>query len=118
MTAAQAWDAAAVRTWLERRVAAARTDQVTAQRRGRSGEDECDLAAAEEMVCAALLRPGAADTQETFAAVLKALAERDDYIWRGVYDDRKFDRHVRGAIRKLLKMAKTNTGFERLGHYQ
>ena len=31
------WDAAAVRAWLESRVAAARADQVTAERRGREG---------------------------------------------------------------------------------
>jgi uncharacterized protein YfkK (UPF0435 family) len=115
---AAAWDAAAVRTWLERRVAAARADQVTAERHGRDRHDDCDQAAAEEIVCAALLRGGASDSQDTLAAALKALQEKDEFIWRGVYDDRKFDRHARGQIRKLMKMVKTNAGFERLGHYQ
>ena len=115
---AAAWDGAAVRTWLERRVAAARADQVTAERHGRDRQDDCDQAAAEEMVCAALLRSGASDSQDSLTAALEALQDEDEFIWRGVYDDRKFDRHARGQIRKLMKMAKTNTGFERLGHYQ
>jgi hypothetical protein len=112
------WDGVAVRTWLERRVAAARADQVTAERHGRDRQDDCDQAAAEEMVCAALLRGSASDSQASLTAALKTLQEQDEFIWRGVYDDRKFDRHVRGMIRKLLKMVKTNAGFERLGHYQ
>ncbi len=116
--AAAPWDGAAVRTWLERRVAAARADQVTAERHGRVGHDDCDQAAAEEMVCAALLCGGASDTHDSLVAALKALQDKDEFIWRGVYDDRKFDRHARGQIRKLMKMAKANAGFERLGHYQ
>ncbi len=112
------WDGAAVRTWLESRVVAARADQVAAERYGRERQDDCDMAAAEEMVCTLLKGEDAVNSQLAFAGELKALLDRDDYIWRGVYDDRRFDRHVRSAIRKLMKMAMTNTGFENIARYQ
>lgn len=112
------WDGAAVRTWLESRIVAARADQVTAERYGRERQDDCDMAAAEEMVCTLLKGKEAVNSQLVFAEELKTLLERDDYIWRGVYDDRRFDRHVRSVIRKLMKMAKTNTGFENVARYQ
>jgi hypothetical protein len=110
------WNAATVRTWLQSRIAAARTDQVRAERGGYQMQDDCDKAAAEEMVCT--LAGKAADTQAGLADALRALLERDDYIWRGVYNDAKFDRHVRGYIRKLARMVKTNSGFGNTTHYQ
>ena len=109
------WDSTAVRTWLESRVASARADQVAAERGGRERQDDCDMAAAEEMVCT-LLR--GKEAEEVFVGELKALLDRDDYVWRGVYDDRRFDRHVRTHVRKLLKMAKANDGFGNLKRYQ
>jgi predicted RNase H-like nuclease (RuvC/YqgF family) len=112
------WDSTAVRTWLESRIVAARADQVAAEKYGRDRQDDCDMAAAEEMVCTLLKAKEAVNSQLAFADELKALLERDDYIWRGVYDDRRFDRHVRSAIRKLVKMTKTNTGFENVARYQ
>ena len=116
--AAKQWDGAAVGTWLEKRIAAARADQVAAERGGYRQQDDCDKAAAEEMVCAFLTGKGAAGTQATFAGELKALLDRDQYVWRGVYDDSRFDRHVRTYIRKLLKMARDNAGFEHTRRYQ
>lgn len=117
-TTATAWNEADVRAWLTSRIAAARADQVAAERGGRDRQDDCDVAAAEEMVCTLLSTGAAASSQASFTAALDALLERDEYIWRGVYDDRRFDRHVRTAIRKIRKMAKTNTGFDRLLRYQ
>jgi len=114
----EGWDGAVVRTWLERRIAAARADQVAAERGGRGQQDECDKAAAEEMVCAFLVKGAAADSQTGLAAALKDLLGREDFVWRGVYDDRRFDRHVRTCIRKLQKMTRDNSGFARTGRYQ
>ena len=116
-TAAE-WNGATVRTWLERRIVAARTDQVRAERGGYAFHDDCDKAAAEEMVCAALAGKASVEVQSAFAEDLRALLARDDYIWRGVYDDTRFDRHVRSYIRKLVKMTKTNSGFGNVTHYQ
>lgn len=112
------WDGAVVRAWLESRIAAARADQVAAERGGRGQQDDCDKAAAEEMVCAALLRGQAADSQAAFADALKALLDCDEYVWRGVYDDTRFERHVRAYVRKLLKMTRENSGFEQTRRYQ
>jgi len=112
------WDGAIVRTWLERRIAAARADQVAAERGGYRQQDECDKAAAEEMVCAALKRGDAAGAQTSFAAALKDLLGRDQYIWRGVYDDTRFERHVRAYIRKLQKMTRDHAGFDQTRRYQ
>ena len=116
--ATKPWDAAIVRIWLDKRIAAARADQVAAERAGRGNEDDCDKAAAEEMVCAALRTDTATASQTAFSAALKALADRDSYVWRGVYDDARFERHVRTYLRKLLKMAKDNAGFEQTRRYQ
>jgi hypothetical protein len=116
--ASKPWDGATVRTWLDKRIAAARADQVTAERAGRGSQDDCDKAAAEEMVCAALRGRDAADTQAAFADALKQLLGREDYVWRGVYDDRRFDRHVRSYIRKLLRMTRENSGFHQTRHFQ
>ncbi len=114
----KAWDGAAVRLWLESRIAAARADQVAAERYGRERQDDCDKAAAEEMVCAAMKNEQATADQAQFGQALKAMLDRDDYVWRGVYNDDRFDRHVRSYIRKLAKMAKTNEGFQNLKRYQ
>jgi len=111
------WNAAAVRAWLESRVAASRGDQVVAERGGRDRQDDCDKATAEEMVCSLMVR-SKADGRDAFAAELRALLERDEYIWRGIYDDRRFDRHVRSYIKMLAKMVKTNSGFDQIRHYQ
>lgn len=112
------WDGAAVRRWLESRIASARADQVSAERYGRERQDDCDKAAAEEMICTAVRHERTTETQPTLVDALKALLERDDYVWRGVYNDDRFDRHARTYVRKLMKMAKTNSGFEKLGRYQ
>jgi hypothetical protein len=113
------WNGDTVRRWLESRIAASRLDQAAAQRGGsRREEDECDKASAEEMVCSLLLQPSAMADQTLFAASLRALLDRDEYRWRGVYDDTRFDRHARTCLRKIVKMTKTNEGFERTGRYQ
>lgn len=116
--AATAWDGVAVRKWLEARVAAARSDQAVAERGGYGRQDDCDKATAEEMVCSLLNSPASTGSADALLSALRALLERDDYVWRGVYDDRKFDRHVRSFIKKLVKMAKANDGFGNLAHYQ
>lgn len=116
--AAKQWDGTIVRAWLERRIAAARADQVAAERGGRGQQDDCDKAAAEEMVCAGLLRGPASDAQSAFADALKDMLARDDFVWRGVYDDRRFDRHARTYIRKLQKMTRDYAGFEQTRRYQ
>ncbi|MET0271055.1 MAG: hypothetical protein ABW173_11575 [Sphingomonas sp.] len=115
---AKAWNGVAVRTWLESRVAAARADQVAAERGGRERQDDCDKATAEEMVCTLLKGEKATRDAETFTGELRALLDRDTYIWRGVYDDTRFDRHVRACIKKLMRMAKANDGFGNTAHYQ
>jgi hypothetical protein len=116
--AAKQWDGAIVRIWLDSRIAAARADQVAAERAGYGQHDECDKAAAEEMICT-LLKPGeAANLQAAFADALKNLLDRDEFTWRGVYDDTRFERHARGYIRKLIKMTKANSGFENTKRYQ
>jgi len=116
--ASKQWDGATVRLWLDKRIAAARADQVAAERGGRGEQDDCDKAAAEEMVCTLLKGQAAAESQAAFAEALKSLLDRDDYVWRGVYDDGRFDRHVRTYIRKLLKMTRDNAGFEHIRRYQ
>ncbi len=118
MAETQAWDGDAVRNWLERRVAAARSDQVTAERGGRDRQDDCDKAAAEEMVCAFFKTKASIRVQADFLEDLKTFIARDEYLWSGVYNDAKFDRHVRTYARKLVKMAKGNTGFDNVAHYQ
>ena len=115
---AKEWDGAAVRKWLESRVMAARSDQVVAERGGRDRQDDCDKATAEEMVCSILKGSRSVDTLDSFSTELRSLLDRDDYIWRGVYDDVRFDRHVRTYIKKLARMTKTNDGFGNTAHYQ
>lgn len=112
------WDAAKVRKWLDARIAASRSDQVAAERAGYGQHDDCDKATAEEMVCTLMQARDSVVDQKRFATDLKALLERDEFIWRGVYDDTRFDRHVRSYVRKLAKMAKTNSGFDRTTRYQ
>lgn len=116
--AADAWDAARVRAWLDSRIAAARAEQAVAVRAGRSGEGDCDKASAEEMACSLLHRDRTIATRDTFAAGIAALLGRDDYGWRGVNDDDRFDRHVRAYLKKLARMTRTNTGFDSTGRYQ
>jgi hypothetical protein len=117
--AAKAWSEVAVRKWLESRVSAARLEQVAAERAGRIQQDDFDKATAEEMVCSLLLKAGEPiSAAEPFLGQLRALLDRDDYVWRGVYDDARFDRHVRSFIKRLIKMAKTNDGFGNIAHYQ
>jgi hypothetical protein len=118
MSETKEWSGATVRTWLESRVAAARADQVVAERGGRHLQDDCDKAAAEEMVCAFLKTKPSVESQSAFAEDLKGLLDRDDYMWRGVYNDTRFDRHVRIYVRKLMRMAKLNDGFETIRRYQ
>lgn len=112
------WNGAAVRTWLERRLAAALDEQVRADRRGWGHEDDYDKAAAEEWVCRAATTTDATNDRERFAALVKELLARDEYRRVGVHDDRRFEREVRSHLRKLAKMTKTNTGFGNVSHYQ
>jgi len=70
------------------------------------------------MICTLLMQRQAYDDQPAFLDALKQMSDREDHVWRGVYDDRRFDRHVRAYIRKLLKMAKDYAGFDRTGRYQ
>ncbi|MEG3086819.1 hypothetical protein [Sphingomonas sp. PB4P5] len=112
------WNGAAVRKWLESRILAARSDQVAAERAGWGQQDECDKSTAEEMVCTLLTAKSSTDDQKAFADDLRALLDRDEYVWRGVFDDVRFERHVRTYIRKLIRMTKTNAGFDRTGRYQ
>ena len=112
------WDGAVVRTWLERRVVAARADQVVAERGGRDRQDDCDKATAEEMVCSLVAGSKCDFSQASLLDHLRALLDRHEYVWRGVYDDTRFDRHVRAFIKKLVRMTKANDGFENMAHYQ
>lgn len=112
------WDGATVRKWLESRLESARSDQVAAERYGRERQDDCDKGAAEEMICSLLKSRAATDDQSAFASDLKRLLDQESYIWRGIYDDRRFDRHVRGYIKTLVRMTKANVGFENLSRYQ
>ncbi|HXH15416.1 MAG TPA: hypothetical protein VNJ10_04730 [Sphingomonas sp.] len=114
----KAWDGSVVRTWLASRIVAARSDQVVAERGGRDLQDDCDKATAQEMVCLLLKGKPSVDAPDSFTAELRALLDRDEYIWRGIYNDTRFDRHVRTYIRKLVKMTKTNEGFGNTTHYQ
>lgn len=112
------WDAAQVRTWLERRLAASKLDQTTADRRGYEARDDYDKAAAEEWACRALQAADCTDTQAGFARRLKELIAQEEYQVTGIHDDARFERHVRGQLRKLAKMAKANEGFDKLLRFQ
>jgi hypothetical protein len=114
----QAWDGALVRKWLERRLSAARLDQATADKRGYEAQDDYDKAAAEEWVCRTLQAGGHADDQAAFAGQLKELLGREEYPITGIYDDRRFERHVRANLRKLARMTKANDGFANTLRYQ
>lgn len=116
--AAKPWDAARVRTWLERRQAAARLDQASADRRGYGAEDDYDKAAAEAWMCSALLTGDDLDDQKAFAARIKTLITQEEYRATGVNDDAKFERHVRSHLRRVAKMTKTNEGFEKTLRFQ
>ncbi|MET3710306.1 flagellar motility protein MotE (MotC chaperone) [Sphingomonas trueperi] len=112
------WDAAQVRLWLERRIKAARSDQDVADRYGRDREDEYDKAAAEEWVCEQLRHSDALEDQARLGDALKALLKKDDFYRAGVRNDQRFEREVKAYLRKLIKMAKTNTGFGKTLRYQ
>ncbi len=114
----KAWDGELVRNWLARRLEYAKLDQSVADRRGYEARDEYDMAAAEEWVCRKLL--GSADIREqvSFARRLKELIGQEDYPTTGVNDDARFQRHVRGQLRKVAKMTKANEGFEKPLRYQ
>lgn len=112
------WDAALVRTWLARRLAATKLDQAAADRAGYAAQDDYDKAAAEEWVCRALQATECADEQAAFAARLKQLIGQDDYRAAGINDDERFTRHVRTQLRKLAKMTRANEGFDRTLRYQ
>lgn len=114
----KAWDGAQVRIWLERRFAAAKLDQAAADRRGYDAQDDFDKAAAEEWVCRALISADTTIEQAVFAAHIKTLAAQADYAATGIYDDARFQRNVRGHLRKLAKMTKANEGFEKILRYQ
>lgn len=116
--AAKPWDGAQVRKWLESRLEAARLDQVVADKRGYSAQDDYDKAAAEEWVCQALRIAASTDDRAALANRLKDLLGKEDYPATGIYDDRRFERHVRAMLRKLAKMTKAGEGFENTLRYQ
>ncbi|MDB5711810.1 MAG: hypothetical protein JWL96_3880 [Sphingomonas bacterium] len=112
------WDGELVRKWLERRLAASKLDQAAADRRGYEAQDEADKAAAEEWVCRALQAADCTNEQAAFATRIKELIGQEEYRATGIYDDMRFERHVRGQLRKLAKMTKVNEGFEKTLRYQ
>ena len=112
------WAEDMVRTWLERRVAASKLDQAAADRAGYAAQDDYDKAAAEEWVCRTLHATDYTATQASFAKRIKDLIGQDAYPVAGINDDVRFERHVRGQLRKLAKMTKANAGFDNLLRYQ
>jgi len=114
----KAWDGELARKWLERRLAASKLDQAAADRRGYAAQDDYDKAAAEEWVCRALQAADCANDQATFATRIKELIGQEEYRATGIYDDMRFERHVRGQLRKLARMTKANEGFEKTLRYQ
>lgn len=112
------WDGERVRTWLERRSEVSRLDQAAADRRGYEARDDYDKAAAEEWVCRVLKAADCTNDQAAFAGRLKELIGQDEYPATNIHDDVRFERHVRGHLRKLVKMTKGNEGFEKTLHYQ
>ena len=114
----KAWNGELVRKWLERRLAASKLDQAAADRRGYEAQDDYDKAAAEEWVCRALQAADCTNEQAAFATRIKALIGQDEYPATGIYDDVRFERHVRGQLRKLARMTKANEGFEKTLRYQ
>lgn len=112
------WDGEQVRKWLERRLAASRLDQAAADRRGYEARDDYDLAAAEEWVCRALKDAECTSDQAALAKRIKELIGQDEYPATSVHDDVRFERHVRGHLRKLAKMTKANEGFDKTLRWQ
>lgn len=112
------WDGEQVRQWLASRIEAARLDQAAADKRGYDSRDDFDKAAAEEWVCQRLTAPAATADQAAFAARLTQMLAQDEYRVAGIYDDRRFEKHVRATLRKLSKMAKANAGFENRLRFQ
>ena len=112
------WQPDIVRTWLDRRVAAARLDQAAADRRGYEAQRDYDKAAAEEWACRTLRASDHIDDQHAFAATIKALLGQDEYRTTGIYDDQHFERNVRACLRKIAKMTKANEGFANTLRYQ
>ena len=115
---AKPWDPALVRIWIERRLAASRLDQAAADRRGYDHRDDYDQAAAEEYACRALIGDPAVDDRAAFAKRIKELIAQDEYRATGLYDDARFERHVRSYLRKLAKMTKANEGFDKTLRHQ
>jgi hypothetical protein len=70
------------------------------------------------MVCRALKTADCTNEQAMFAKRLKELIGEDAYQATGIYDDTRFERHVRSHLRKLARMTKTNEGFEKTLRYQ
>ena len=112
------WNGELVRKWLERRFEVSKLDQAAADRRGYEARDDYDKAAAEEWVCQALKGAECTNDQAAFAARLKEMIAQDEYRATGINDDERFERHVRGYLRKLNKMTKANEGFEKMLRYQ
>jgi hypothetical protein len=112
------WNGELVRNWLERRLRASKLDQAAADRRGYEAQDEYDQAAAEEWICRALKDTDCTNDQAAFAKRLKELIGQDEYQVTGIYNDARFERHVRTHLRKLAKMTKANEGFEKTLHHQ
>ena len=114
----KAWDGELVRNWLARRLEYAKLDQSVADRRGYEARDDYDKAAAEEWVCRSLIAGDHSEEQATFAKRLKELIGQEEYPTTGIHDEARFERHVRGQLRKLAKMTKANEGFEKMLRYQ
>jgi hypothetical protein len=112
------WDGDRVRKWLDRRFEASRLDQAAADRRGYEARDDYDKAAAEEWVCRMLKNVDCMHEQAVFAKRLKELIGQDEYLATSIYDDARFERHVRSHLRRLVKMTKANEGFEKTLHHQ
>jgi hypothetical protein len=49
---------------------------------------------------------------------LKELIGQDEYRVTSIHDDARFERHVRGYLRRLAKMIQANEGFEKTLRYQ
>lgn len=115
---ARAWDSALVREWLKSRLEAASLEQAAADKRGYEAQDDYDKAAAEAWVCRILQTSGRIYDQAAFAEHLKELLAQDEYLITGIYDDRRFERHVRATLKRLAKMTKSNDGFSNTLRYQ
>jgi hypothetical protein len=74
-------------------------------------QDDYDKAAAEGWVGGCLKTVGRMHDQVSFAAQVKELLAQDEYRITGIYDDQRFDRHVRANLRKLARITNANAGF-------